>query len=149
MDIAERCEVRVCQVGRGVFAIEPIPAGESVLYLSEVFDDRPARHTIQVGEHRHQAETGETDDFLNHACQPTAYVDADNLRIVARRAIAAGEEITINYAASEWDMAEPFVCRCDGTERTIRGFRHLSAAEQEQMRALVPAWLWAHRHHHP
>jgi SET domain-containing protein len=140
------CEVRACATGKGVFAVSPIPAGEAAVHLSEVFDDRASRHSIQVGEGRHQAHTGEVDDFVNHSCRPSAYLDAENLRIVAREEIAAGEEVTINYSASEWDMAEPFLCRCDDSARWVRGFRHLSSAEQREIEDLVPAWLWAHRH---
>lgn len=140
------CEVRRALAGDGLFAVEPIAAGACVLELPAEFDERAGRHTIQVDDRRHQSYTGEMDDFMNHSCRPTAVLDADNLRILAIRPITAGEEITLNYTASEWDMAEPFVCRCDGTAREIRGFRHLSPVEQADIAPLVPAWLWARRH---
>jgi len=143
--IDRRCRVQESVPGKGVFAIEPIDAGEWVIMLSPVFDEQPSRHSIQVGEHRHQAYTGETDDFVNHSCMPNARVDTENLRLVAVRPVTAGEEITIDYEASEWDLAEPFKCLCDGQVRVVRGFRHLSAAEQLALAPLVPAWLWERR----
>lgn len=140
-----RCEVRPTPVGMGAFATQPLAAGDWAIELAPVFDDRPGRHTIQVDAHRHQAFTDELDDFINHSCEPSVSLDAWNLQVVARRPIAVGEEITLNYSASEWDMAEPFVCTCDGTAKTIRGFRHLSVAEQLLVEDLVPGWLWARR----
>jgi SET domain-containing protein len=126
-----------------VFALEQIAAGEWAIELPPVFDSQPASHTIQIDERRHQAYTGDVDDFINHACDPSAYLDVENLRVMARRPIGPGQEITINYAASEWDMLQPFVCACDGIPRTIRGFRHLSPGERQQIAHLVPAWLRA------
>jgi SET domain-containing protein len=138
-----RCEVRPTALGMGVFAVELIRSGEEVLELPPVFDDEPGRHTIQVDEHRHQAYTGDVDDFVNHACDPNAYLDAGSLRLLARRSIVAGEEITLDYATFEWDMVDPFVCGCDGTPRTIRGFRYLSTADRLRVADIVPAWLSA------
>lgn len=46
----------------------------------------------------------------NHACDPnTRY---DGLDVVAVRAIAAGEELTIDYGELNGPDAEPFECRC-------------------------------------
>jgi SET domain-containing protein len=143
--LARGCRVEETGHGRGVFATEAIAAGEWVLQLSPVFDDRPGRHTIQVGEHRHQAFTDEIDDYLNHSCVPNTWLDTDNLRVVALCPIAPGDEVTFDYDASEWDMAEPFDCRCGADPRVVRGFRHLTPAEQEARASRVPAWLWARR----
>lgn len=141
-----RCEIRPAAVGVGVFAVEPVPAGAGAVMLPAVFEDRPGRHTIQLDAGRHQAYTGDVDDFLNHSCRPNTYLDPEGLRLVALHPIAAGEEITFNYSASELDMAEPFECLCDGTPRLVRGFRHLSPTEREEVAHLVPDWLWASRH---
>jgi hypothetical protein len=141
-----RCEVRPAATGLGTFATEAIAAGEWAVELAPVFEEEPGRHTIQVDEARHQAYTADIDDFVNHSCNPSAVLDTDSLRLVARRPLVPGEEITLDYSASEWDMVEPFVCHCDGTPRTIRGFRHLSLAERERIAELVPAWLWSRRH---
>jgi hypothetical protein len=140
----QRCEIRSATVGFGVFATEAIPAGATAVTLPPIFGDRPGRHTIQIDDRRHQAFTDDIDDFVNHSCRPTTYLDPDQLGLVALRLIAPGEEITFNYAASEWDMTDPFECRCDGTARIIRGFRHLSLPERRQLEHLVPAWLRPH-----
>jgi hypothetical protein len=141
-----RCEIRPAAMGKGVFATEPIPAGTGAVILPAVFDDRPGRHTIQLGAGQHQAYTGHVDDFLNHSCRPSTFLDPEGLRLVALHPIGAGEEVTFNYSASELDMAEPFECLCEGTPRLVRGFRHMSPTERDQIAHLVPAWLWALRH---
>lgn len=50
----------------------------------------------------------------NHSCDPNT--EYDGLNVVARRAIAAGEELTLDYAAFLDDSAEPFDCRCGAAQ---------------------------------
>ena len=57
--------------------------------------------------------------------------------------VSRSEEITFNYLTSEWDMAEAFECRC-GAERclgNIRGFKHLTPAEQAGLEPLLTPFL--------
>ena len=139
-----KVEVRACDLGKGVFAVEPILLGETVVSLPPIFSSVRDRYTIQVGESRHQMFTGDVDDFVNHSCRPNCYLDAEGLQFVALVPIEPGEEITFNYLSSEWDMIEPFTCLCAGEERIIRGFRHLSAEEQRELEPLVPGWMRAY-----
>lgn len=139
----QKIELRTAEIGQGVFAREAIAAGEVLIALAHVFVGAPERHTIQIDGERHQAGTGEIDDYLNHCCEPNARLDAERLCFVAARAIAPGEELTFNYLTSEWDMAEAFDCRC-GAERClskIRGFRHLPADEQDRLLPLLTPFL--------
>ncbi len=46
----------------------------------------------------------------NHSCD--ANTEFDGLNVVARRNIAAGEELCIDYAQILDDTAEPFLCQC-------------------------------------
>jgi hypothetical protein len=136
-----RAEVRTSPLGRGVFATAPIAPGEAVLALPPVFDDTPGRHTIQLAQRRHQAFTGDVDDFLNHSCAPTCRVDAVGLQVVALAPLGVGQELTINYLTTEWALTEPFVCSCDGQPRVIRGFGHLPPEEQLRLVSLLTPWL--------
>lgn len=142
-----KIELRAAEIGRGVFAREAVAAGEVLIALAHVFVGAAGRHTIQIDAERHQAGTGEIDDFLNHHCQPSAYLDAERLCFVAARDIAAGEEITFNYLTSEWDMAEAFECRCGGERclSKIRGFRWLSPVERERLAPHLTPFLRALR----
>lgn len=142
-----KIELRAAEIGQGVFAREAIAAGEVLIALAHLFVGAPERHTIQIDGERHQAGTGEIDDFLNHCCEPSAALDAGRLCFVAARGIGPGEEITFNYLTSEWDMAEAFDCRCGAEHclRKIRGFRHLSAGEQDRLEPLLTPFLRAMR----
>lgn len=138
-----KIELRASALGRGVFAREAIAAGEVLIALAHVFVAAPEQYTIQIDATRHQAGTGEIDDFLNHCCEPSAALDAERLCFVAARALAPGDEVTFNYLTSEWDMAEAFTCRC-GADRcfgNIRGYRHLSRADKERLAPLVTPFL--------
>jgi SET domain len=139
--LSGRAEVRTSPLGRAVYAAAPIGAGEMVLALPPVFDDAPGRHTIQISERRHQAFTGDVDDFLNHSCAPTCRVDAAGLRVVALVPLGVGQELTFNYLTTEWDLTEPFVCSCEGQRRVIRGFGHLAPEEQTGLVPLLTPWL--------
>ncbi len=140
---SEKIELREGEIGLGVVAREPIAAGEVLVALAHVFVGSPEQHTIQVDEDRHQAGTREIDDYLNHACEPSARLDAERLCFVAARDIAPGEAVTFNYLTSEWDMVAPFDCMC-GSPRCfgqIRGFRHLTPEEQARLEPLLTPFL--------
>ena len=114
--------------GTGVFATRAFAAGEQVLeYVGEGISQEESRR-------RGEAENGfifrldEERDldgnvdwnparFVNHSCTPNC--DAENadgrIFIVARRDIAAGEEITFNYGYDLDDYRE-YPCRCGSPE---------------------------------
>jgi len=58
---------------------------------------------------------------INHSCDPNAWLDGLNL--TARRSIALGEQITMDYGTFCNESLEPFVCTCGaaGCRGTIRG----------------------------
>jgi len=161
IELRQRC---MLSADFGVLAREVIPVGSVLMALAHVFVERAGRHTIQVDARRHQAGTGEIDDYLNHSCDPNCALDFTRLELVSRRAIAPGEELSFNYLTSEWDMAAPFTCHCgacdrlggaqgphdsgdggDGRDshniRLIRGFRHLSLAEQDLLAPFASPYL--------
>jgi hypothetical protein len=70
----------------------------------------------------------------NHSCDPnTAY---DGLNVIAIRTIAAGEELTLDYAAFLDEHMEPFPCRCGSSScrGTIRGIPGNSVTFRENQR---------------
>ena len=121
--------------GRGLFAAEPIAAGEIVLVwggesycgAEEADAARAAgRGTMRWDEDLFSRETDELDDAfaINHSCDPNVWMH-DTFRLTARRDIAAGEELAMDYAMipgeedyrSEWDCA----CGAPGCRGTITG----------------------------
>ncbi|MDQ3247688.1 MAG: SET domain-containing protein-lysine N-methyltransferase, partial [Chloroflexota bacterium] len=47
---------------------------------------------------------------INHGCDPNVWLEG--LDMVARRPIACGEQLTIDYATFCSDLMQPFVCHC-------------------------------------
>ncbi len=137
--------MRVVDGQRGVYALEDIAPGERLCGLPHIFVDRRSKYTIQIDERRHQAGTEETDDFFNHSCDPNCYIDFEALTFVAARPIAAGAQLSFNYLTSEWEMDEPFQCWCerpgDHCVNEIRGFRHLSRAQQLALKPRLSPYL--------
>lgn len=138
-------EVRGDRLGNyGTFATRPIAAGEIV----ERHEERP-HHLVtraHVEAHWPAVERGWFERYawpvsdevfaiwhpdpeewrpLNHSCDPSAWLSG--LDVVARRAIAAGEEITLDYATFCAEPMRPFRCDC-GTalcRGMVRGSDHL------------------------
>src|SRR4051794_10437090 len=132
------------------FALEAIAAGGEVLEIGGVMWGHPDRYSVQIGERLHlkpPADLSPDDDdvryrwrFLNHSCRPNAAVRGTLL--VAIAPIAKGEEVTFDYNTTELEIASPFECNCGhcGGEM-IRGFAHLSTAEQRRREPFVGAHL--------
>jgi SET domain-containing protein len=133
-----------------LIANRPVVAGEHLFSIVGEQSGRPTKYTVQVGRGVHidvPAEYGFEAildlfywRFMNHGCAPTVAIRGRE--VVALRAIDFGQEITFNYNTTEYDMAEPFACRC-GSDRCaglVRGFRHLPADERARLRP----WLADH-----
>ncbi|MFE0808843.1 SET domain-containing protein-lysine N-methyltransferase [Streptomyces sp. NPDC058848] len=119
--------------GAGVVAARLLAEGEVVADLSEcVTADAPSVYTIDVGGGRHI--DGPQVRYLNHSCAPNVYVDTERMDVRALRPIAAEEELTFFYPATEWEMVAPFDCLCAaaGCLGTVAGAR---AASPEALRA--------------
>jgi len=134
-------------------ATAPAGAGERLLALEGDLVARPTRYSLQVDEDLHvdvPAATPPADvrerhpwRFLNHSCAPNAVVR--DRAVFALRPIRPGDEITLDYNATEWDMSWPFPCRCgvcDGAQ--IAGFRHLDPAARERLRPHLSPHLRRH-----
>ena len=126
--------------GVGLFATRDIARGSRIFTISGRLQSSPTRYSIQLDESVHiEADDALPDEemrrrhpwrFLNHSCDPNARIQGRSL--LARRAIAAGEQIRFDYTTTEAHMAEPFLCRCasDRCVGEVRGFAHLSPEEQ-------------------
>jgi uncharacterized protein len=90
---------------------------EQVLALS------PAEksHTVQVDEGLYLIPFSLDDepaDYINHSCNPNAGIRGQ-ISLVAMRSIAAGEEITFDYAMADSTPYDEFPCACGAP--TCRG----------------------------
>ena len=57
-------------------------------------------------------------DFINHSCEPNLVWEGSS-RLVARRHIRAGEELTYDYRTEDYEVA-PFQCCCGAETCCIR-----------------------------
>lgn len=148
-------EVRASAIeGLGVFAARPYAAGERIRRINvvrEVTADAPLRP--ELGERwdhcdypdGHVVLVGFPDHHVNHSCDPNAYEQyaEEGVFLVARRAIAAGDEITCDYnvniaGGTSW----PCHCgaaRCRG--ETTGDFFRLPLAVQLEYRPLLAEWF--------
>ena len=137
-------EVRADREGTyGTFATEPIPEGAVI----QRYEEQP--HVLVTRSHveRHWDERRKdwfaryawplTDEVwvmwsddpeawrpVNHGCDPNAWLCG--LDLVARREIAAGEEVRVDYAMFYNDAMPAFACDCGAADcrGTIRGTDH-------------------------
>ncbi|HMO33886.1 MAG TPA: SET domain-containing protein-lysine N-methyltransferase [Lacibacter sp.] len=70
------------------------------------------RFTVQVGPGQHIVLEPGYLQYINHSCDPNAFFNTTTGELVALRTIREGDEITFFYPSTEWDMSEPFACRC-------------------------------------
>lgn len=108
--------------GWGSFAVEPIPAGETVAAfggcivttadLQKLSHDRQSR-SIQVDTDLYlvSGETPDSGDMLNHSCEPNCGLSGQ-LLLIAMRDIAPGEELCFDYAMSDASDYDEFRCLC-------------------------------------
>ena len=129
-------------------AVRAISAGVRLFRIEGERSDRPSRYSLQVGEKLHvDLRPGHTSEeildryfwrFMNHSCQPNTQIRGE--KVIASRDIQTWEAVTFNYNTTEWEMAEPFHCRCGSNEclKAIRGFRHLTAEQREHLIGVAP-----------
>lgn len=141
--------------GRGVFAARDFTAGETVLVIddSRVVDEDHPLHPKR-GEYEHHCDYlagGQVvlmhppERHINSSCDSNTYVRTikDQRHVVARRAIAAGEEITYDYiinchggAVWQCECGSP---RCRGT--VVSSFFELPLDWQLEYLPLLDHWF--------
>ena len=107
--------------GRGVFTEVFIPAGASILTIhgplrtnEELTDPYEDARSYQIGHRLHVSPADPYGPFINHACEPSCGLrtNCTSLLLVAIRDIAAGEELTYDYATTSRDDPWRLECRC-------------------------------------
>jgi len=138
----------------GVFALDPIDAGEVACefrLLREVTEQLPLR--AELGERPEHCPlidgrfyfVNAPERYLNHSCDPNAYIRFGKHRIdvVARRRIAAGSEITIDYLINNAG-GESWLCNCGAPRcrgETGSSFFTLPVETQREYFPLLAPWF--------
>ncbi len=103
-----RAEIRPSPTqGNGMFATQPIQQGETIVIIGgttmttaqfQEFTKTVTRYNaVQIGEETHLVDLHTSPGGMNHSCDSNLWMD-DEVTVVARRPIATGEELTIDYA---------------------------------------------------
>ena len=129
--------------GRRVRCLEQIRRGDGVLVIWGCPTSIPDGYSIQLTADLHLAPEGSPWGFVNHSCDPNLVVDFGRWRLVARRQIHSGEELTWNYLTTEWELQSPFDCNCGAPScvRRVRGFRYLTSLERYEIAGLLSPFL--------
>ena len=119
--------------GLGLFTAEQIAAGEVCVRMGgRIIDDDEMRtleasgapySAFRLDAHRHVVQSDDDPArFGNHSCDPNLVL-ADATTLVARRDIAAGEEITSDYATMTDNPSWRMTCNCGAADcrRVVTG----------------------------
>jgi len=129
---------------KGLFALVSIDRNEVLIDLNgENYFRSPTKRSLQIGENRHVFGRGETVGYLNHSCEPNSFLDFSSLCVRALRDIQRGEEVKVNYAATEYEMHDSFRCDCGSSAclQMIRGFKFLTRDQQLELKPYLAPYL--------
>jgi hypothetical protein len=144
MGLSEKLAIKTGPDGQtGTFARRRIAKGEILMtFDGRVIDHRTAT-SVQIDDYRHINGTEYSTQFLNHSCEPTAYMDWNGPVLKSARDLKAGEEITHNYTTSEWETHSAFICKCGSPKcyGTVKGFRYLTAEQQKELESYLPEYM--------
>lgn len=134
-----RVEIRSSAIqGGGMFAEQFIAVGETVAIIGgtpmtqaefDAYRTSVARwNAHQIDEDRHLVDLIQSPDkvpgSINHGCDSNLWM-GDEVTITARRDIAAGEELTLDYALTTvdpaWRLDRPCACGAAVCRHTITG----------------------------
>lgn len=127
--LSEKVRVKKCGIhNRGVFAARPIRKDEVIavwggyIITQREFDRLRRKRFKNIDDYATKVADGfylvscrqgglEDDDFFNHSCEPNAGIKGQ-IMMVAMRPIAAGEEVTYDYAMTDAGFDYSFRCQC-------------------------------------
>ena len=116
--------------GFGLFAREPMGHGEFLLEYTgrhvptKDADELDTKYLFEIDTYWtvDGSSRSNTARYINHSCDPNCEADIRDGKILifAMRAIAAGEELTIDYGDEYFDeFIKPYGCKCDVCTRTL------------------------------
>jgi SET domain-containing protein len=119
-----RYAVKRAATGLGLFAVRPFAAGRRIIeYLgpvvtSDVVANSRKRYFFELDEEYAIDGSARSNlaRYINHSCRPNAeaFITGKRIWIWSKRAIKAGEQITIDYGKQYFDdYIRPVGCKCE------------------------------------
>jgi hypothetical protein len=150
-----KVEVRESSIGGlGVFTTQALRPGELIREFElgrEVTREKPLRlENGELPEHCPLIDgrfflVGAPDRYFNHSCDPNVYkrFAGGRIEVVARRSIAAGDELTLDYLINN-SGGDCWPCHCGAVRcrgETARSFFHLPLEIQLEYLPLLAPWF--------
>ncbi len=113
---------------RGVFAAREVPSDRVILRLRGVLRPHPSPQSLQLSVNWHLHDSGPIVDAIHHSCDANAAVGWDDFTLKSITRIEPGQEVTLNYCATEDVLCQPFFCDCGNVNcyHYVDGYRYLS-----------------------
>jgi SET domain-containing protein len=116
--------VRRTDIGLGLFALRPFAKGKRMLeyvgpvITSEEADRKGGMYLFEIDENHTVDGSARTNlaRYINHSCRPNAeaFIYGKRIWIYSKRAIKAGEALTLNYGPKYFDeIIKPKGCKCE------------------------------------
>ncbi|SKB46992.1 SET domain-containing protein-lysine N-methyltransferase [Sphingopyxis flava] len=133
--VTERPRLGLCVLARVPFAV-----GEVLDRFCGEVGPELRQHSLQVRPGLHISGTRFI-GYLSHGCDPNCRLDMARFELVAQRDIAAGDLLTIDYAATEDVLFRQFACTCDvdACRRWVTGRSEAVDAEGRRVLGHGPA----------
>ena len=131
------------KVGRGLYTVDEVQKDEVLIEFSKKILKQSTRTSLQIDDNKHIKGTKNTNAFLNHSCEPNAYMDFDNICLRAIRNIKKGEEITYNYLTTDYILYKSFICNCGSLKcyGKIKGFKYLNKNQKLKLKPYLSPYL--------
>jgi len=111
----DHCEVRQNKDNqhKSLFANTAFKVGDQI----DTFDaskivDTPNYLTVQISETKHIHLFPAYLQYINHSCEPNVLFNTTTMQLECVSDIKVGDELCFFYPATEWRMAQQFVCNC-------------------------------------
>lgn len=93
---------------------------------------QPTYLTLQINDEEHILLGPEFLQYTNHSCEPNAFFDTTEMKLVALKEIKPNEELTFFYPSTEWKMDQAFECLCGSAHclKLIQGAYKLTKEQQ-------------------
>jgi len=115
ISLHESCEVKQNKENKqhGLFANASFKVGATIVaFNASKVVDSPSYLTVQISETKHIHLFPEYLQYVNHCCEPNVLFNTTTMQLECIADIAAGDELRFFYPATEWKIAQQFVCNC-------------------------------------
>lgn len=140
--------------GLGVFANIDIPKNAPLIeIIGNIYKNLPEiidENYLQIGHNTFLGKTGGVDDYLNHSCEPNAFISAlgDRAILYSMYNIRANLEITFDYSTTSTDTLDTWKMNCNcgsfKCRKIISGLQYVDSkiVEEYKNKGALPLFMY-------